>query len=77
MEDAPRAPKETYSAYPRGMGAPLPGGTPLVKGFGQKKAAAAKKSDDGQATSPPGGLSSWMDAAKHMWERSIPRRVAA
>lgn len=77
MEDAPaKALKETYSAYPRGMGAPLPGGTPLVKGFGQKR-AAAKKSDD--ATSPPsgGGLSSWMDAAKHMWERSVPRCLGA
>ena len=25
--------EETYSAYPRGMGAPLPGGMPLVKSF--------------------------------------------
>ncbi len=25
--------QETYSAYPRGMGAPLPGGMPLVKSF--------------------------------------------
>ena len=68
--------KETYSAYPRGMGAPLPGGMPLVKSFAsQKRAAAAKKSDDGVAgTAPTGGMFSWMDQAKQIFaEKAAPR----
>jgi len=68
--------KETYSAYPRGMGAPLPGGMPLVKSFAsQKRAAAAKKSDDGVAAAPTGGMFSWMDQAKQIFsaEKAAPR----
>ncbi|CAE7241674.1 METAP1 [Symbiodinium natans] len=64
--------KESAS-YPRGMGAPLPGGMPLVSSFGasQKRATtgAAKKSDDGVANPPASGqgmLGSFFDQAKAM-----------
>jgi len=62
------APAKESASYPRGMGAPLPGGMPLVSSFGasQKRAStgAAKKSDDGVA-SPPGSMfGSFFDRAK-------------
>lgn len=70
-------PKETYSAYPRGMGAPLPGGMPLVKSFASQKRAAAKKSDDGAALAP-GGMFSWMDQAKQIFsDRTAARETPA
>eukprot|EP00438_Fugacium_kawagutii_P011473 Skav235191 [mRNA] locus=scaffold1938:49274:69407:+ [translate_table: standard] len=72
----PAPPKETYSAYPRGMGAPLPGGMPLVKSFAsQKRTAAAKKSDDAvPGALNGGGLLSWMDQAKQIFsDRSAAR----
>eukprot|EP00913_Durusdinium_trenchii_P033831 g31669.t1 len=75
----PPPPKETtYSAYPRGMGAPLPGGMPLVKSFASQglsaRAGLAKKSDDAppSAVATTGGMFSWVDQAKQIFTGTAP-----
>lgn len=80
----PPPPKETtYSAYPRGMGAPLPGGMPLVKSFASQglsaRAGLAKKSDDAppSAVATTGGMFSWVDQAKQIFTGTAPARDAA
>ena len=56
--------QETYSAYPRGMGAPLPGGMPLVKSF----ASQAQKETTQTYLEKPGFIClTYLDVFSRCW----------